>query len=109
MRHFRGALRERGVLVEYRELGVQPDSSLGTTLTDDLRRLRPEQVMLVQPGDWRVREELSAAARAAGVPLELPRTGTFSAAPLISPTGQVAARCCASSTSTDGCASAPAS
>jgi len=71
MRHFREALRERGVPVEYRELGAEPDSSLGTTLTDDLRRLRPEQVILVQPGDWRVGEELSAAVRAAGVPLEL--------------------------------------
>jgi deoxyribodipyrimidine photolyase-related protein len=71
MRHFREALRERGVLVEYRELGAEPDSSLGTALTEDLRRLRPERVILVQPGDWRVGEELSAAARAAGAPLEL--------------------------------------
>jgi deoxyribodipyrimidine photolyase-related protein len=71
MRHFREDLRERGVPVEYRELGAETHSSLGTTLTDDLRRLRSEQVMLVEPGDWRVREELSAAARAAGVPLEI--------------------------------------
>jgi deoxyribodipyrimidine photolyase-related protein len=71
MRHFRDALRERGVRVEYRALGVQPDSSLGMALSDDLRRMRPQRAILVQPGEWRVQEELKSVADEAGVPLDI--------------------------------------
>ena len=71
MRHFRDALRERGVAVEYRELGAHPQSSLGTALAEDLRRVRPQRMVLAEPGDWRVREALGVAAGAAGVPLEM--------------------------------------
>jgi deoxyribodipyrimidine photolyase-related protein len=71
MRHFRDALRGQGITVEYREIGAHPHPSLGAALAEDLRRLRPERVVLVEPGDWRVREEVVAAVSATGVPLEV--------------------------------------
>jgi deoxyribodipyrimidine photolyase-related protein len=70
MRHFRDALRGRGFEVEYRALGAQAARSLGAALEADLRRLSPERVVLVQPGEYRVEREIVTATAAAGVPLE---------------------------------------
>lgn len=68
MRHFREALRARGITVHYRELAepsprdaaLQP-VTLGTALAESVRQLRPRRVIVVEPGEWRVREELRAA------------------------------------------------
>ena len=50
MRHFRDALRGEGMVVEYspRSRG----GSLAEMLAADLARLRPQAVVLMEPGDW---------------------------------------------------------
>lgn len=58
MRHFRDELRSRGRGVDYVELC---DSTLGAELGKAVARLRPERVVVVEPGEWRVREELLRA------------------------------------------------
>ena len=58
MRHFRDDLRARGFDVAYVELC---ESTLGTELARAVERLRPERVVVVEPGEWRVREELLRA------------------------------------------------
>jgi deoxyribodipyrimidine photolyase-related protein len=58
MRHFRDELRARGVHVEYVELC---DSTLGAELAKAVGALRPERVVVVEPGELRVREELLRA------------------------------------------------
>ena len=58
MRHFRDDLRARGRDVVYVELS---ESTLGAELAKAVDRLRPERVVGVEPGEWRVREELIAA------------------------------------------------
>jgi deoxyribodipyrimidine photolyase-related protein len=58
MRHFRDALRTRGWRVEYTEL---KRSTLGAELAKAVKRLKPDRVILVEPGEYRVREELLAA------------------------------------------------
>jgi deoxyribodipyrimidine photolyase-related protein len=66
MRHFAQALRERGWPLVY-------DSSHGTladALAEEIRRSRPQGVVLVEPGEWRVRQLLIDACRAEGVPLD---------------------------------------
>jgi deoxyribodipyrimidine photolyase-related protein len=72
MRHFRDRLRERGWTVHYREL---EDTPVVETLPDALgaavRRLRPQRLILVEAGEWRVGDGLQAAARALGVELEV--------------------------------------
>ncbi len=71
MRHFRDALRGRGVPVEYRQIGRHADDSLAAALAADVQRLAPARLVLAEPGDWRVREALRAVSRETGVPLEI--------------------------------------
>jgi deoxyribodipyrimidine photolyase-related protein len=58
MRHFRDELRGLGRPVEYVELR---DSTLGAELARAVERFRPERVVVVEPGEWRLREELLRA------------------------------------------------
>lgn len=58
MRHFREALRGRGWRVEYTEL---KRSSLGQELAKAVKKFRPKRVIVVEPGEYRVREELLSA------------------------------------------------
>jgi deoxyribodipyrimidine photolyase-related protein len=71
MRHFRDELRGRGLGVEYRALGEHAETTLGEALDADLARLRPERLVLVQPGEHRVARAIETAAVAAGVPIEI--------------------------------------
>jgi len=61
MRHFAEAQRDAGRTVLYRRLD---DEGAPATLADSLRRAveehAPEAVVMVRPGDWRVREALHA-------------------------------------------------
>lgn len=75
MRHFRDALRERGVTVHYTELAAQPSDDRGpdfaSVLAKDLHRLRPEGLLVTRPGDWRVLEALRGRAKQSGHALEV--------------------------------------
>ncbi len=71
MRHFAQALREEGLPLQYDAL--TPDAgppSLQAALAQALQQQRPQAVVLVQPGDWRVQQALRATVAAAGVPLD---------------------------------------
>ena len=59
MRHFRDELRNRGVTVHYTEL---TDSTFAVDLARSISHLKPAKVIVVEPGEWRVREELRRAA-----------------------------------------------
>ncbi len=90
MRHFAAALREEGMSVDYRTLddecpdpdlgqregrgepaGGLPDERTATTLAarlaTTLRERPPERIVLVEPGEWSVREALRAVVESAGV------------------------------------------
>jgi deoxyribodipyrimidine photolyase-related protein len=85
MRHFREALRSRGFKVFYRELTVDGGAWRGAdgkrkasgaetfaeALTESLARLKPAGWVMVEPGEWSVREEFRKAAAAAGAELEM--------------------------------------
>ncbi len=82
MRHFRESLRQRGWKVYYRELTsdgalwrgadgrVKPASgdTFAEVLRDSLTSLQPERVVLVEPGEWSVRQEIRDAVT---LPLEM--------------------------------------
>jgi len=80
MRHFRDALRAEGIDVAYTELASRPragePASLAAALAASLSAARkanrlPAKLVVVEPGEWRVRQALEAGARAAGLPLEI--------------------------------------
>lgn len=72
MRHFAAALRKQRLPVEYRPLDA-PDNrgSLAGELSASIERHQPAQVVLVEPGDYRVRESLIDVCQRAKVPLDL--------------------------------------
>jgi deoxyribodipyrimidine photolyase-related protein len=85
MRHFCAERRAAGWSVYYRELtneaacwrgadGRQVASNGDTfaaVLGASLASIRPERVLMVEPGEWQVRREIVDAIHASGVPLEL--------------------------------------
>ena len=85
MRHFREALRSKGWKVYYRELTAKGGAWHGTTgpakkssgetfaaaLAETTARLKPKKWIIVEPGEWSVREEIRAAAVAAGMDLDM--------------------------------------
>lgn len=72
MRHFADALRARGITVDYRHLD-DPDNSgsLRGELIAAVRRHRPARVVVTEPGEWRVREDMEGWQGAAGVAVEV--------------------------------------
>jgi len=81
MRHFRDALRAKAWPVSYRALDAQPSpdepASLEAALLQAVDALAPERVVLVEPGEWRVRVALEAALQAAGVAFEVRPDRTY--------------------------------
>lgn len=75
MRHFRDELRERDLTVHYHQLQPQPSKDRGkdfaTILGKDVKKLRPEKLIVVLPGDWRVREALVKQAERLEIKIEI--------------------------------------
>lgn len=72
MRHFRDALRKRGFPVHYRALEDADNAgSLAAELIAIARRLRPQRLIVVEPGEWRVEQSLRSAAGRLGLELEI--------------------------------------
>ncbi len=78
MRHFRDATRARGWTVHYRALDDRENTG---TLAGELRAavaaLRPERLIVIEPGEYGVRESLRAAAEEMGVALQIRRDAHF--------------------------------
>ncbi len=72
MRHFRDALKEDGVSVDYIELDEQGnEGSLARELCSAIRRLKPERLTVVHPGEWRVKRAIADVAKASDLPLDM--------------------------------------
>lgn len=72
MRHFRDVLRGRRVTVHYRQLDDPANTgSFRGELTATTSRLRPQRLIWVEPGEWRVQTGLDRTARALGVDFEV--------------------------------------
>lgn len=72
MRHFAAELREKQYNVEYRRLDAPENrGELGLELRAAIDRVKPEQVIAVEPGEHRVEVMLKSVAKAAAVTLQL--------------------------------------
>ena len=72
MRHFALALRAAGRSLHYTALGHAANhGSLAAQLRADIARLRPQQLVMTAPGDWRVLQALKAVAAETGLSLDV--------------------------------------
>ncbi len=75
MRHFRDEQRALGRTVLYRELAPTVDpqepASLAQALALDVATYRPERLVVVEPGEWRLRDALTSMAAELAVPWEI--------------------------------------
>lgn len=72
MRHFRKALQKEGLTVHYRLLDHPKNrGSLSEELAEAVRKLRPERLISVVPGEWRVGQALKKTAEAMNTGLDI--------------------------------------
>ena len=72
MRHFAAELKDRGWRVDYRALDQKErGESLGDELRKAIEEGQPSKVILVEPGEWRVRNDLEKACDQSGVEIEI--------------------------------------
>ena len=75
MRHFALALQQAGRPLHYTRLDAAHEngnpSTLAAQLQADLRKLKPQHLVMTAPGDWRVLQSIKSAAAAAGLPLDV--------------------------------------
>ena len=68
MRHRAARLEDEGWRVDYRHIGAG-EESLGDALANAVERHGAAEVLITEPGEWRVRADLEAAAERAAVPV----------------------------------------
>ena len=72
MRHFAQELQARGRPLHYTRLDDAGNrGSLGGQLAADITRLRPNRLVMTEPGDWRVLQAIRSVAEANDLPLEI--------------------------------------
>jgi deoxyribodipyrimidine photolyase-related protein len=73
MRHFALALQAAGRPLHYTRLDRSADEgdSLAAHLQADVERLKPRQLVMTAPGDWRVLQAIKHVAAANGLPLDI--------------------------------------
>lgn len=78
MRHFADELRREGISVRYTQLD-DPDN--GGSFTGELKRaiteLEPDRVVVTEPGEWRVLEEIIAWPDDFGIPVQVRKDDRF--------------------------------
>jgi deoxyribodipyrimidine photolyase-related protein len=72
MRHYRDARKAEGARVEYAEMDAKGNTgTLAGELERVVKRLKPERLIVTEPGEWRVWRALEEAAERLGLPLEV--------------------------------------
>ena len=78
MRHFADELRGEGITVEYVALDAPENTgSFGSELRRAVDRLRPDKVVVTEPGEWRVWEAMRGWAAELGLPVEIREDNRF--------------------------------
>jgi deoxyribodipyrimidine photolyase-related protein len=77
MRHFAKRLEERGIPMRYLRIGAHAYSGFADALSAEIASKRPDRIVVVQPGDYRVLAQLRDATSGAGLPLEVRRNRQF--------------------------------
>jgi deoxyribodipyrimidine photolyase-related protein len=72
MRHFRDDLIAKGIQVHYRKIDDDRNShNFADEIAARVRQLRPQKLIILEPGDYRVRQKVERTARQVTLPLEI--------------------------------------
>ncbi len=71
MRHFRSTLEARGWRVDYRATGTHPYASLADALAATIATQKPQRLIWVEAGEWRLARDFERVAAAAALPFEV--------------------------------------
>ncbi len=72
MRHFRDALRERGITVHYTELTDSKNTHvLASEVERTAKKLKPARLIVTEPGEHRVWQEIETIAETLGLPIDI--------------------------------------
>ena len=71
MRHFGQGLVDAGQPLIYHQLAQHSYRSLSQALAADIKKLRPDQIVMVRAGDYRVQQSIASVAQQAGIPLDV--------------------------------------
>ncbi len=78
MRHFHKTLRRHKIHVRYRRLDDKANrGDFSAELEAAVKDLRPQRLIVVEPGEWRVRDLLTRTAEKLGIELEIRQDGHF--------------------------------
>ncbi len=78
MRHFAQALEAEGIRVDYRRLDdFDNRGSFREELVAGVERHRPERVVVTEPGEWRVLEDMRGWEKATGLAVEIQEDDRF--------------------------------
>ncbi len=78
MRHFAADLTAEGVHVDYHRLDADDDiTSFREAIVAAAARHRAERIVVTEPGEWRVLEDMRGWAEATGVPVEIRADSRF--------------------------------
>ncbi|RYY68038.1 MAG: cryptochrome/photolyase family protein, partial [Comamonadaceae bacterium] len=67
MRHFAEAVAAQAWPLDYLRLGTHPFDTIADALADALARHRPEALVMVEAGEWRLEQAIARTCEAAGV------------------------------------------
>ena len=82
MRHFRDSLLKRNIGVLYRQLDDRGNrGAFSAELQAVVKKLNPDRLILVEPGEWRVRECFRRTAKQLSIELELRHDRHFLSTP----------------------------
>jgi deoxyribodipyrimidine photolyase-related protein len=72
MRHYAQARKKEGKTVHYKRLDHRGNQrTFDTALRSAVAKLKPAKLLMTEPGEWRVKEELLSAAKKTGTALEV--------------------------------------
>ncbi len=71
MRHFREALQARGWTVDYQATSGHRHATIAEALAASIAALKPDRLIVVEPGEWRLARDIEQVCAAAGLPLEV--------------------------------------
>lgn len=77
MRHFREEVLRRNWPLEYTGLDDGGEPTLARQLASDVQRFRPERIVLLQPGNWQVEQEIKATIDQSGCAADMRRDRHF--------------------------------